>query len=910
MRRAVALVVAVAAIAGVALVVSAVGATPARAQDEAELLDFDTAYSVCRDRFLDGSIAAVWFASSLNALNEGQYRAQLDAGEITQDRYLELMRLSYQAEFNLYDFYRERVVPTGGAPDCQALVDLDQSPPADPTTPPVDTPDADSGAQDFVWDDPDMRAGFEICMQLVDYVANGEEGDRPIPFVDWDYGDDDVPAGVDRDLWNEASDSDYSLDVTEWGNGQEWFTFRPRCQLLLPADYTSRVATQYWTEAFSACLANVGTGNRTHERPLHVPAWYWEVAHAVGDCYLLLPLAAFGLGDGQPDQTWRSAEGDEPEVPAPSTNPGLNTEYQHCRDYIGWRMAGAATWPGLGDLYDDPPEGATPSRVWHEALDYYVDPGNPGSMSGRTIPADWKPNCGLILLYHPCERTDDALLPELCVGPHATANYDIGFSPYDDAGDDVVGSDGTPSVVRNLWGGLTGLSYQLGKHAVSIALWMVDWSLTFDISKYDVLALRIGDAYQDNLLGLPGFQLRELFWLVLVAWAGVAALRGRIGMAGAEIVLTVVLLLVVGVLMDHRDTYLTSTWRLMDDASSALLTAGTGSQAHEQPGTAVRLQLVEDTQRSLHEVFVEEPYDHLNWGRSLGDADDPDNPLRQCAAARYYILSMGPHGDDPWPRQQMTEQGGSGCQALVDYNRNPSGTRFVGAVLVLLSSVLVAVLLGLVGLTIVVAKFVALLLFAMVPFVSPFMILPGGGRRLGWSWVTTLMQVVTAIVAMSFLLSLLLITLKELNEMTGDVPVVERFLLMNLVVMVVFAARRSVLSGGQRFAAHMRAYLSATRGTGATWAGTAPASGNGLNLLGVDRGLGMAAGATTVAAWNRHVAMSRARYASRLGYKNLQAIAKWKRRTNLGNARWVDSQIAKQKLTQELDAPLRRQRLP
>lgn len=786
-----------------------------------------------------------------------------------------------------YDATSRKTIPANWLPDCDLILVAG-----------VEDIDPDTGG--FQWDDPNMRTAFQACMQLVDWVAHGREGDQPVPVYDvnLDYSDSVFPGGVDQDTWYEAVHEDYfdGIRIQE-------FTYRPKCHTLLPADYTSRVPIRYWSETFSRCLANVSTGERTHERPLVVPAWYWEVSMEIGDCHLLLPLGAFGLGEDENAWSQWSAD-DETDYPTTHDNPDLVTEYNHCKDFINWRMDGAATFPGLGSLYDDPPEQASPPRVWHEALNYYADPASPGGEA--TVPADWRPNCGLLLLFEECQPSTDSLIPEGCYGPHATSHYDIGYSEYDDPEADEAGA-GTPSLSRNFWGGLTGLVFQLSKGSVQVALWMVDWAYTFDIGKYDVLALEVGDAYQDNLLGRSDLHLRELLWLVLFGWAGFMALRGRLAIAGSEILLTVVLLLVSGVLMSQRDMYMTSTWELMDETSTAVLVAGMGADPGEGDAVAHRRQLVESTQREVHRIFIEDPYDHLNWGRSLGDPNDPDNPLRECAAARYFILSGGPHGSDPWPRAQMAELGGDKCADLVEFNRNPSGIRFLGALLVLVSGALVAVLLGLVGLTIVVGKFVALLLFAVAPFAALVTILPGGGRRLAWSWMTTLVQVVIAVIGVSFLLSLLLLTLRALIGLTGDIPLIERFLLMNLVVVVVFGARRSLLASGQRFATHLREYLSATRGSGATWAGTAASASGGLDLLNADRWAGAAAGGPLVAAYQRNLAIRRAKYTARLGYKNLQAISRWKRTENARNRRLLD---VRRHAPDDPWVPIRRQPLP
>jgi hypothetical protein len=143
------------------------------------------------------------------------------------------------------------------------------------------------------------------------------------------------------------------------------------------------------------------------------------------------------------------------------------------------------------------------------------------------------------------------------------------------------------------------------------------------------------------------------------------------------------------------------------------------------------------------------------------------------------------------------------------------------------------------------------------------------------------------VIGMSFLLSLLLLTLVGLTKSTEGVPLIERFLLMNLVVLVVFAARRNLLAGGQRLAGRLGEYLSATRGSGTTWAAAGAASaGQGLNLLRIDRAALIATGAPTSIA-GRHLARRvQERRVARRAYRNLQNISYWKRTHNYRNEAW------------------------
>ena len=61
---------------------------------------------------------------------------------------------------------------------------------------------------------------------------------------------------------------------------------------------------------------------------------------------------------------------------------------------------------------------------------------------------------------------------------------------------------------------------------------------------------------------------------------------------------------------------------------------------------------VANMQRQIHCVFVEQPYDYLNWVRPL---------TGECADRRNQILAHGPHERDDEPRDMMN---GGVCSRL------------------------------------------------------------------------------------------------------------------------------------------------------------------------------------------------------------------------------------------------------
>ena len=172
----------------------------------------------------------------------------------------------------------------------------------------------------------------------------------------------------------------------------------------------------------------------------------------------------------------------------------------------------------------------------------------------------------------------------------------------------------------------------------------------------------------------------------------------------------------------------------------------------------------------------------------------------------------------------------AGCDEAADFNKEPSTSRLGGAFLSMVASAFVSVVLSGMGLTVVATKFVALLLFAVAPFVGLFAVFPGGGRRWGWLWLTTLVQAVVAVVGMSFLLSTLLITLKRTLGATADMGLIERFFIVVVLIGLMSQARTRLLAGAQSTAGRFADNLTNVRlgGGGAAWQG--PMGSMGPNL--------------------------------------------------------------------------------
>ena len=184
----------------------------------------------------------------------------------------------------------------------------------------------------FRWDNDNQKAGFKACMEVVDWVTHGRQGSSPHTITGGIFNQSDIPGGLSLEAWGTAVDKDYLIG----GVHTQEFTYRPKCHTLLPGDYVTRLMN-VWPDAFARCMGAVHANGQSQERPKVVPGWYWEVSLAVKDCYLLLPLNAFGL---EGTNAWDGWTADQ-EVAGPDSNsdPKVMEDYGHCKDFIGWTRA-------------------------------------------------------------------------------------------------------------------------------------------------------------------------------------------------------------------------------------------------------------------------------------------------------------------------------------------------------------------------------------------------------------------------------------------------------------------------------------------------------------------------------------------------------------------------------------------
>lgn len=513
---------------------------------------------------------------------------------------------------------------------------------------------------------------------------------------------------------------------------------------------------------------------------------------------------------------------------------------------------------------------------------------------GEESTADEGRGCGLaqrppVALCGSSDRhSSGGLVPDECWGTYPSENYQLAWK------------DGGPFDFKNkMQGWLGGWMYNIGKGAVLAVLWLLGWAFRFDVTDFTRSASTIAGSYEANIVG--PFKLEDMVWFALIVWAGFAALRHKLGMAAGEIAVAIVLAGLSTVLFAHRADYMDSVADLMDETSARLLVAGqperclpldavpAGSETHGQahcgqgdvlvtsdPARPADLPTeIRPLQKRIHQTFVEQPWAFLNWGRM---------PTDRCLEAQNQIAATG-YTDDGWPERHMSRvrahvgdpgmeselnDPGSGpdgrprdptpqripnsrtgrvepfqpCGWAADFVKDPTGTRMIGAFLNMATSLVIALILGLMALALVLSKFMIAVLFALVPFAAVGGVLPGIGRRLAWSWVGILVQAGATQLLSAFLLVFVLVGVDSVPRVSERFTLLERQTAMLIIAAVAFAGRKRGVDGAKRLGEYLTDSLTRMTPGGAGWSGQA----RGIDVAAIDRGAGRALGATTSAA--------------------------------------------------------------
>jgi TrbL/VirB6 plasmid conjugal transfer protein len=399
-----------------------------------------------------------------------------------------------------------------------------------------------------------------------------------------------------------------------------------------------------------------------------------------------------------------------------------------------------------------------------------------------------------------------------------------------------------PQFKDDAGGMIMNVAWWVGATSVKSSLWVVDFMSQFDIAQYSDLMTDVSEKYNDRIIGPWG--LDDLVWLVLIGYVGYAILRGRMKVAGGELLMSMALLALATVLFTNRAMYMEEVGRTLDLASQELLVAANdpddvGSSTPRHPCN--RWSAAPDPDDAslgpmlcrIQQEFIERPYVYLNWGEDVDAA---------CMEKIHNVVSVEYEGDGGWPSRYLERQQDKGiCEGLdLEYYRDVGGGRIGTAVFAAIVQVAVSVFLALPAVTGVVATFMVAVLFAFTPFVLAVAALPGTGRRLAWSWAGAMMQAYLTALAMAFMISLLVLSVSSVLDRSQTFGLVHRWLLVLVVVGAVYYGRLHVMNVARAFSTRVADSLTRMSPAAATWQG---GTSVGIDFTRADRPALLTAGA-------------------------------------------------------------------
>jgi TrbL/VirB6 plasmid conjugal transfer protein len=455
-----------------------------------------------------------------------------------------------------------------------------------------------------------------------------------------------------------------------------------------------------------------------------------------------------------------------------------------------------------------------------------------------------------------CGGEGFTMIPDGCWGTGAIPS---GAYQLDYADDDF-------RLDQKIFGGLMSLLFELGKSAVQITLWLIGWVYTYDFAQWEMFAQDIGTKYDLGIVREAG--LVDIAWFLLIAWAGFTALSGKVTRAVTEVALSFVMLGLATILVANRDDYLSSVLVAMDNMSNAVVRASTDpvtcdpapqhlsdrcggtadeelrdaqsrndnaqeADRHEAAREAAEAgrpnprpkqvpPWIDKLQLTLHQEFVELPYQYLQWGREVDGTS--------CADEATRILEMG-SGVDGERRREVMAAGGEECANLAEWNKAPTGARLVGAILQLAAGLAVIYVVGIVAMTAIIAKYIAAVLFVMAPFAAVAAVLPSSGRRLAWSWLGTIVQMVLAVLFTTLLLSFILLGTQAVLKFTRGDELQGRWAVLIVVLYTAFFFRRTMLAATRQAAGSLSQSLLRLTPAGSEAADRPPARPGGVDIL-------------------------------------------------------------------------------
>ncbi|GAA1095288.1 type IV secretion system protein [Nocardiopsis metallicus] len=401
-----------------------------------------------------------------------------------------------------------------------------------------------------------------------------------------------------------------------------------------------------------------------------------------------------------------------------------------------------------------------------------------------------------------------------------TDAYGVPLDHYDITADTGGMSDW--DLKLQLW--LTNGLMSLNRLTIGACAWLLNWAYEFQLAQLITDPMReIGETYQSAVidrLGLPGVLL-----FLGAAWCGVQMMRGRVAMGAGELAVTLIIsALAATVLARPADLLLGEDGMLMHTRDTAMALTSVTLTYGESSSTDPE-QAAEPLTNALVDVLIVQPHQALNYGTTI----DEDHA---CWDAYREIVETGPWGDEDDPRERMNE---AECEALADYNADPTADRLFGALLLLGATVIVSLLILLLVCALLIAVLAMGLYVVLCPLALVAALLPGGGRQLLWRWVGGVVKSLLSILAVCLFIAIFTLLISAFMSAGENMPLVARFAILDIVAIGGLIYHRKLLNAGSRASQRLSRRLETARFGGARGRGWLGPGGPAPTLSGMAR---------------------------------------------------------------------------
>jgi hypothetical protein len=411
-----------------------------------------------------------------------------------------------------------------------------------------------------------------------------------------------------------------------------------------------------------------------------------------------------------------------------------------------------------------------------------------------------------------------------------------------------------------LMGWLIEGAFTFGRWATGVGIGILSWVYDSPLEKWikDQLepAAKVSRDIRSHIL--EPLNLIGFFLLLALLYAGWHTIRGRaahgVGEFGLSLVIYMVMLMAVS---DPVNGFLNAFNGVTDIAGqvmSAPLANGFttdgyagGNRCPQQTDSRHRALVVNAASRGelppsfqtvkcvLRVELVDVPYDLFNWGRVI----KPGDP---CWDNRQRILrqGIGANGDE----DVIPILRANGCTLRL--NANPNWDRFFAVLLYVLTAlVFTGLLVIFAGMMLIALLTVVFLLIWIWPAFALGLV-PRGGRHYFWRYITSIVVALASVIFAAAFLAFLLWGCTTALETTASLPIALRFLLMNIVGIMLLRVRRTMLHRGTTWVRNL-----GDRMPGARTALAGAAGGGG------GAGAGSGSGAGGMIEWGGHPARPR-----------------------------------------------------